>query len=134
MDLPGLVSVSFLVLSIPEEPLTRPTEEPNSTGLDRPTETVHYLISLDFRLDYTTTRISFYVTTSPPRESGCLCLTTKHSGATCTTSNANARAEEGASTKEAFSYLKIPTMFFRLEGRERLASEATMEDDEQWTR
>lgn len=133
MDLPGLVSVSFLVLSIPEEPLTR-SAEPNSTGLERPTETVHYLISPDFRLDYTIRRISFHVTTSPlERAVACVSRPSTRGRPVLPAMQTRAR-RRGHRPKEAFSYLKIPTMFFRLDGRERLASEATTEDDEQWMR
>lgn len=68
MDLPGLVSVFFFFscsLYIPEEPLNRPAEEPNPPGLERPTETVHYLIFPGSPFGLYATWISLSLTSLP---------------------------------------------------------------------
>lgn len=65
MDLPGLVSVFSCSLYIPEEPLNRPAEEPKPTGLERPTETVHYLIFSGSPFGLYATWISLSLTSLP---------------------------------------------------------------------
>lgn len=101
-------------------------------GLDGPLKLYHYLTFLDLLWTPRHMDFRFFTLTSLPRPGEAVsflltCLpernnSRKNHGATCTTTNANARAEEGIDITGTFFQLEIPTMFFPF-GRTRAVGE-----------